>query len=220
MKTSKTTAVTATTVINKNVLPFSVNRDEFKKLYKLFNTLYQLKNNEVNTLCRIDLWNDIYNSRLVLWQSLDIDKYSKATPFGLIRRYIVDEIDMIIAKRVTNAALQEGDAVALKIKESDRTGFNTFFISEYLPIKPGNAKMVKSLAKKQTANGKLFAVKERTKDGVTLTVYRVSVKESLNEAGKVVKTKIATKESKSIQRYSENENAFKKGIVAALNAAI
>lgn len=213
-------SATASVIINSNTTPFVVSRDEFKVLCQLFNKLYELKRNDINNLQRIDLWNSIYNDRLTLWQKLDTTKNSDITPYRLVSVYLKGEIDMIVGARIATTALATGEAVAMRVIETNSTGVNTFVVADVLPVIPGNAKMVKSLAKKQTANGKLFGIREKLKDGgISFTVYRVSVKEEEKD-GKIVKTKIATKESKAIQRFSSTEKFFKKGVVKAINNAI
>lgn len=219
-KSVSSKSATASVIINSNTAPFIVSRDEFKVLYQLFNKLYEFKRNDINNLQRIDLWNSIYNDRLTLWQKLDTTKNSDITPYRLVRSYLTSEIDMIIGARVASHALIEGEAIAMRIKETNSTGISTFVVAGVLPIIPGDAKIVKSLAKKKTAGGKLFGVRERLADGsVSFTVYRVSVEEEVKD-GKTVKTKVATKESKAIRRFSDTEKFFQKGVVNAINSAI
>lgn len=204
-----------------NAIPFVFGASEFNALKPLFGKLYSLINNEVNPIARVDLFKSIRASIAEAWENMNGSKVvdAKLTPYIYVRKELAYRIDKMIGERLASTPMQVGDAVAIKVRESNSTGVRTVQMGDFLPIIPGSAKIVKSLAKAKVSDGKLFAIRERKSDGDYITVYRVSVEVSTVD-GKEKKTKIATKESGFIQRYSSTETAFKKGVVAGLRRVV
>lgn len=219
----------------KNTIPFVLNdKTHFTTLWDLFNRIYTLKLERVPGLTRASLFKSLYNDRLRYWQALEPTDVGSQTPYSVLEKYGKDLHDMLVGEKVAAEHLAAGKARAFRISESKSTGVSTYAVTKVLPIASGDANIVKSLAKKQTGDGKLFGIEERDKKTgiVSLTVYRVRVeiKPVLNENNQPVldkkgnpvmdKKKIATKESKSIRRMNNSESAFKKGLSAGLSAAV
>lgn len=204
-----------------NKIPFKLSMSEFDALKPLFIKLYSLKNNEVSPIARVDLFKSLRASVVESWKNMNECKVvdAKLTPYIYVRKELAYRIDMLIGERLAATPLQNGNAVAIKVRESNSTGISTIQLGDYYPIIPGSSKMIKSLAKTKVGDGKLFAIKERKTDGDYITVYRVKVELSTVD-GKTVKTKVATKESNFIQRFSQTETAFKKGVVNGLHRAV
>lgn len=219
----------------KNTIPFVLNdKTHFATLWDLFNRVYVLKLERIPGLTRASLFNSLYNDRLRYWQSLEPTDVGTQTPFSVLEKYGKDLHDMLVGDKVAAEHLAAGKARAFRISESKSTGVSTYAVTKVLPISSGDANIVKSLAKKQTGDGKLFGIEERDKKTgiMSLTVYRVRVEIKpvlddnnqpvLDKKGNPVldKKKIATKESKSIRRMNKSESAFKKGLSAGLAAAV
>lgn len=217
-KMSSTTKVVDAKV--SNTIPFVFDRVQLLDLRELFNALYAYRANKVNGLQRVDLFKEIRIERENSWRELSEVKAKecKLTPYAFVRAEIARQIDNIKG-RLAASPLEIGEAVAVKVAESTSTGVSTVLFKDYMPIIPGSPKMIKSLAKKKTADGKLFAVKERTTEGYEVTVFRVSVSVDIVN-GKEIKTKTAKKESGFIQRFSRTEAAFKKGLVEGIRAIV
>lgn len=225
---AKSAAVKAAKSTNKkmeikvsNTIPFAFSTSEFGNLKPLFDKLYSLKNNDVNPIARVDLFKSLRVSIVEAWQNMNESKVvdAKLTPYIYARKELAYRIDMLIGEKLAATPLQNGNAVAIKVRESNSTGISTIQLGDYYPIIPGSAKIVKSLAKTKVGDGKLFAIKERKVDGDYITVYRVKVEISTVD-GKNIKTKVATKESNFVQRFSKTEAAFKKGVVNGLHRAV
>ena len=210
---------------------FTFQAGEVKNLIPLFNKLYSLKSNGVNNLTRYELYDQLFAACSATYIKLS-RKGTKLTAYQFAVSFLRAEIDIVIGTVVASQSLEKGKSVAHRVRTSNTTGRETFVVSDLLPVLAGDEKIVKSLAKKVTADGKLFAIRTINEDGShTLTVYRVSVRQvaKVDDKGNEVKKdgvtvmvsqKIATKESKSIQRFSQTESAFKKGVVKGLKQAI